>query len=96
MPKACEEPPRGITTEGEKALVIDNSYDPMWERLLSVNPYVTPESLTKILEMAVDAKMFDEAEAQCNVRKIDGRKEASSPVVTDGKNDIDCCVNDLT
>ena len=41
--------------------MIDNSYDLMWENLLSFNPHVTPESLTRILEIRVDTDMFDEA-----------------------------------
>lgn len=61
MPKAYEAPPRGITPEGEKDLAIDNSFDPMWEKLLSFNPHVTPESLTRILEIRVDTDLFDQA-----------------------------------
>ena len=82
-----------MTPEGEQVLEIDKIDDPMWERLLSVDPHVTPESLTRILEMEVDTAMFDEA--QCKARKIDGRKEASSPAETDRKYDMACCFRDL-
>ena len=64
VPKACETPPRGMTPEGEKDLAVDDSYDPMWESLLSVSPHVTPESLTRILEIKVDAEMFDQAHSR--------------------------------
>ena len=76
MPKACDTPPRGITPDGEKDLVIDNNYDPMWERLLSVNPHVNPESLTRILEMRVDADLFDQAHSRSVVEvEVEGSQE---------------------
>ena len=75
VPKACENPPRGMTLEGEKDLMIENSYDPMWERLLSVNPHVTPESLTRILEIKVDTDMFDEAHSNSVVEIEDSQED---------------------
>lgn len=76
VPKACETPPRGITPEGEKDLGIDNSFDPMWEKLLSVNPHVTPEALTMILEIKADADFFDEAHSMSVVEvEVEGSQE---------------------
>ena len=75
VPKACENPPCGMTPEGEKDLMTDSSYDPWWERLLSVNPHVTPESLTRILEIRVDTDMFDQAHSGSMVEAEGSRED---------------------
>lgn len=76
MPKAYETPPRGITPDGEKDLAIDNNFDPTWEKLLSFNPHVTPESLTRILEIRVDTDLFDQAHSRSVVEvEAEGSQE---------------------
>ena len=74
MPKAFKTPPRGMTPKGEKDLVIDNRDDPMWERLLALNPNITPESLTRFLEMRADIDLFDQARSR-SVDEVEGSRE---------------------